>query len=74
MPNPASAAHALCRSTAEQAFRSVELPESVIDILTGVRNYLQVRYAGSVEVLGALGGLCRGQKWSGGLQWPLAAG
>jgi len=30
------------RTTANQAYGAVDVPESVIDLLTGVRNYLQV--------------------------------
>lgn len=33
------------RSTATQAYGSVDVPEAVIDLLTGVRNYLQARPA-----------------------------
>lgn len=45
------------RSTAQQSYRSVELPESVIDILTGVRNYLQASAGCRTTVVGAAPGL-----------------
>ena len=32
---------AACRSTAGKAYGAVDVPESVIDLLTGVRNHLQ---------------------------------
>lgn len=39
---PAELAISDFRSAAEEAYRSVDVPDAVIDILTGLRNYLQV--------------------------------
>lgn len=52
------------RTTTDQAYGAVDVPESVIDLLTGVRNYLQA--SGGQQAVGAVGwvvGLWGGPLW-----------